>query len=78
MWIAEMHDINFAKQVLGNVKGDAFPHFGTLSRIEGLLSVISEETSEPFFYSLAEASSFLKLSNPPLIKFRYRFLSYCV
>lgn len=70
LWIGPLHDssfLNTALSKLSEMKG----FFGTESRIEGLLSVVSEELNQPLFLSLNEMASFMKVGLPKLVSFRY-------
>lgn len=42
MWIGDIHDTDFVKQTLSDVRTSPSPHLGTRDRIDGFLSVISE------------------------------------
>lgn len=73
-WAEPLHDINFVQKVLGAVSGNP-TRFRTSKRIEGMLSMVTEELQDvPLYYTLDHLSSTVHSSTPPMMQFRSALL----
>lgn len=69
IWAEAIHNVDFVSKVINNVR--ATPElFGTAKRIEGVLSVITEELPVPLYYITDELSSILHCTPPTLLQIR--------
>ncbi|KAM6972546.1 tRNA (guanine(26)-N(2))-dimethyltransferase [Aplochiton taeniatus] len=74
VWAEPLHDVAFVQKVLSAVSGNP-SRFGTSKRIEGMLSVVTEELEDvPLYYAVDHLSSTLHSSTPPLLPFRSALL----
>lgn len=74
IWAEPLHDVAFVQKVLDAVTGNP-SRFGTSKRIEGMLSVVTEELQDvPLYYAVDNLSSTLHCSTPPLLQFRSALL----
>uniref|UniRef100_A0A672MKJ0 tRNA (guanine(26)-N(2))-dimethyltransferase n=1 Tax=Sinocyclocheilus grahami TaxID=75366 RepID=A0A672MKJ0_SINGR len=74
IWAEPIHDIKFVQKVLGAVSGNP-THFRTSKRIEGVLSMVTEELQDvPLYYVLDHLSSTVHCNTPPLLQFRSALL----
>uniref|UniRef100_A0A6I8PK78 tRNA (guanine(26)-N(2))-dimethyltransferase n=1 Tax=Ornithorhynchus anatinus TaxID=9258 RepID=A0A6I8PK78_ORNAN len=70
LWAEPIHDPDFVGRVLSAV-GRNPGRFRTAARIQGVLSMVSEELSDvPLYYTLTQLSSTLHCSTPSLLQFR--------
>lgn len=67
MWSGPIHEKAFAKEVLDLVseKPEAF---GTHARMQGMLSVASEELDLPFYFTPSKIASAFHSEAPPLVE----------
>ncbi|XP_020499096.2 tRNA (guanine(26)-N(2))-dimethyltransferase [Labrus bergylta] len=74
MWAGPIHDLAFVQKVLSAVSGNP-SRFGTSKRIEGMLSMVTEELEDvPLYYSVGSLSSTMHCTTPPLLQFRSALL----
>uniref|UniRef100_A0A8C5D462 tRNA (guanine(26)-N(2))-dimethyltransferase n=1 Tax=Gouania willdenowi TaxID=441366 RepID=A0A8C5D462_GOUWI len=74
LWAEPIHDSQFVHKVLSAVAGNP-SRFGTAKRIEGMLSVVTEELDDvPLYYTVDSLSSTIHCNTPPLLKFRSALL----
>ncbi|KAL1005723.1 hypothetical protein UPYG_G00063160 [Umbra pygmaea] len=74
IWAEPLHDVGFVQRVLSSVSGNP-SRFGTSRRIEGMLSMVTEELPDvPLYYTVDNLSSTLHCSTPPLLQFRSALL----
>ncbi|XP_061770666.1 tRNA (guanine(26)-N(2))-dimethyltransferase [Nerophis ophidion] len=74
IWAEPLHDQAFVQKVLTAVSGNP-SRFGTSKRIEGMLSMVTEELQDvPLYYTVDSLSSTIHCSTPPLLKFRSALL----
>lgn len=74
MWAEPLHDHSFVQKVLGAVSGNP-KRFGTSKRIEGMLSMVTEELEDvPLYYVLDHLSSTVHCNTPPMLQFRSALL----
>lgn len=67
IWSAPLHSLDFVKQVLNT----ASEKLKTYKRIEGVLTVISEELLDcPLYYVLENLSVVLHVQTPPMLVIR--------
>ncbi|TPX38214.1 hypothetical protein SmJEL517_g00413 [Synchytrium microbalum] len=67
MYAGRLHDTPFVKQLLDYIKKDGEKKFKTHVRMNGMLTVVSEELlDQPFYYEIPRLSSCLNTSTPPL------------
>ncbi|XP_038597968.1 tRNA (guanine(26)-N(2))-dimethyltransferase isoform X1 [Tachyglossus aculeatus] len=70
LWAEPIHDADFVGRVLSAVSQNP-GRFHTAARIQGVLSMVSEELSDaPLYYTLTQLSSTLHCSTPSLLQFR--------
>lgn len=74
IWNGPLHDNIFIDQVLTTLP-TVSESFGTVERIEGMLTVCQEELPNPLYFSLNEVAHVMKISCPPLLVFRSAFLN---
>uniref|UniRef100_A0A8C1IMT5 tRNA (guanine(26)-N(2))-dimethyltransferase n=1 Tax=Cyprinus carpio TaxID=7962 RepID=A0A8C1IMT5_CYPCA len=69
IWAEPIHDITFVQKVLGAVSGNP-TRFRTSKRIEGVLSMVTEELRDvPLYYVLDHLSSTVHCNTPPMLQF---------
>uniref|UniRef100_A0AAQ5YXZ2 tRNA (guanine(26)-N(2))-dimethyltransferase n=1 Tax=Amphiprion ocellaris TaxID=80972 RepID=A0AAQ5YXZ2_AMPOC len=69
-----IHDLAFVQKVLSGVSGNP-SRFGTSKRIEGVLSMVTEELEDaPLYYTVDSLSSTVHCNTPPLLQFRSALL----
>ncbi|XP_034385739.1 tRNA (guanine(26)-N(2))-dimethyltransferase [Cyclopterus lumpus] len=74
IWAEPIHDVPFVQKVLSAVSGNP-SRFGTSKRIEGVLSVVTEELEDvPLYYTVDSLSSTIHTNTPPLLQFRSALL----
>ncbi|KAF6729238.1 tRNA (guanine(26)-N(2))-dimethyltransferase [Oryzias melastigma] len=74
IWAEPIHDSRFVQKVLSAVAGNP-SRFGTSKRIEGVLSMVTEELEDvPLYYTIDNLSSTLHCNTPPLLQFRSALL----
>lgn len=74
IWAEPLHDIEFVQKVLSAVSGNP-SRFGTSKRIEGILSMMTEELPDvPLYYTLDHLSSTVHCNTPALLQFRSALL----
>lgn len=74
MWAEPIHDTAFVQKVLSAVSGNP-SRFGTSKRIEGMLSMVTEELEDvPLYYSVDSLSSTIHCNTPPLLQLRSALL----
>ncbi|EPQ58267.1 N2,N2-dimethylguanosine tRNA methyltransferase [Gloeophyllum trabeum ATCC 11539] len=65
MWSGPLHDPEFVGKVLEHLEADA-DHYGTSTRMRGMLTVAKEELTFPFYFTPAKISSFFHCTCPSL------------
>uniref|UniRef100_A0A672YYC2 tRNA (guanine(26)-N(2))-dimethyltransferase n=1 Tax=Sphaeramia orbicularis TaxID=375764 RepID=A0A672YYC2_9TELE len=74
IWAEPIHDSAFVQKVLSAVSGNP-TRFGTSKRIEGVLSMVTEELEDvPLYYTVDQLSSTVHCNTPPLLQFRSALL----
>uniref|UniRef100_A0A3B4ZMI7 tRNA (guanine(26)-N(2))-dimethyltransferase n=1 Tax=Stegastes partitus TaxID=144197 RepID=A0A3B4ZMI7_9TELE len=74
IWAEPIHDLAFVQKVLSGVSGNP-SRFGTSKRIEGMLSMVTEELEDvPLYYTVDSLSSTIHCNTPPLLQFRSALL----
>uniref|UniRef100_A0A671NJ09 tRNA (guanine(26)-N(2))-dimethyltransferase n=1 Tax=Sinocyclocheilus anshuiensis TaxID=1608454 RepID=A0A671NJ09_9TELE len=74
IWAEPIHDIKFVQKVLGAISGNP-TRFRTSKRIEGVLSMVTEELQDvPLYYVLDHLSSTVHCNTPPMLQFRSALL----
>uniref|UniRef100_A0A3Q1H5U9 tRNA (guanine(26)-N(2))-dimethyltransferase n=1 Tax=Anabas testudineus TaxID=64144 RepID=A0A3Q1H5U9_ANATE len=74
IWAEPIHDLPFVQKVLSAVSGNP-SRFGTSKRIEGVLSMVTEELEDvPLYYTVDSLSSTIHCNTPPLLQFRSALL----
>ncbi|XP_034739802.1 tRNA (guanine(26)-N(2))-dimethyltransferase [Etheostoma cragini] len=74
IWAEPIYDLPFVQKVLSAVSGNP-SRFGTSKRIEGMLSMVTEELEDvPLYYTMDSLSSTIHCSTPPLLQFRSALL----
>uniref|UniRef100_A0A8C2A2X5 tRNA (guanine(26)-N(2))-dimethyltransferase n=1 Tax=Cyprinus carpio TaxID=7962 RepID=A0A8C2A2X5_CYPCA len=74
IWAEPIHDITFVQKVLGAVSGNP-TRFRTSKRIEGVLSMVTEELQDiPLYYVLDHLSSTVHCNTPSMLQFRSALL----
>ncbi|KAM4676225.1 tRNA (guanine(26)-N(2))-dimethyltransferase isoform 2-T2 [Discoglossus pictus] len=74
MWAEALHDNDFVRRVLSAVERNP-KRFKTSERIQGVLSMATEELSDvPLYYTLDNLSSVIRCSTPGLLQFRSALL----
>ncbi|XP_070683680.1 tRNA (guanine(26)-N(2))-dimethyltransferase [Pempheris klunzingeri] len=75
MWAEPIHNLPFVQKVLSAVSGNP-SRFGTSKRIEGMLSMVTEELEDvPLYYTVDSLSSTIHCNTPPLLQFRSALLN---
>uniref|UniRef100_A0A8C6UIM3 tRNA (guanine(26)-N(2))-dimethyltransferase n=1 Tax=Neogobius melanostomus TaxID=47308 RepID=A0A8C6UIM3_9GOBI len=74
VWAEPIHDREFVQKVLTAVSVNP-ARFGTSRRIEGVLSMVTEELEDvPLYYTVDNLSSTIHCNTPPLLQFRSALL----
>lgn len=73
VWAEPLHDITFVQKVLDALERNP-KRFKTSDRIEGMLSMVTEELNIPLYYTLDNLSSTVRCSTPSLLQFRSALL----
>ncbi|KAK5865353.1 hypothetical protein PBY51_019633 [Eleginops maclovinus] len=74
IWAEPLHDVAFVQKVLDAVSVNP-SRFGTSKRIEGMLSMVTEELEDaPLYYTVDSLSSTIHCNTPPLLQFRSALL----
>ncbi|XP_061685266.1 tRNA (guanine(26)-N(2))-dimethyltransferase [Syngnathoides biaculeatus] len=74
IWAEPIHDQSFVQKVLTAVSGNP-SRFATSKRIEGILSMVTEELEDtPLYYTVDSLSSTIHCNTPPLLQFRSALL----
>ncbi|XP_061587605.1 tRNA (guanine(26)-N(2))-dimethyltransferase [Cololabis saira] len=74
MWAEPIHDLPFVQKVLSSVSGNP-SRYGTSKRIEGMLSMVTEELEDvPLYCTVDNLSSTIHCNTPPLLQFRSALL----
>ncbi|XP_023670269.2 tRNA (guanine(26)-N(2))-dimethyltransferase [Paramormyrops kingsleyae] len=74
IWAEPIHNVQFVQKVLSAVSGNP-SRFGTSRRIEGMLSMVTEELEDvPLYYTLDNLSSTVHCNTPSLLQFRSALL----
>ncbi|XP_074544760.1 tRNA (guanine(26)-N(2))-dimethyltransferase [Halichoeres trimaculatus] len=74
LWAEPIHDLAFVQKVLSAVSGNP-SRFATSKRIEGMLSMVTEELEDvPLYYAVDSLSSTVHCNTPPLLQFRSALL----
>ncbi|XP_054635983.1 tRNA (guanine(26)-N(2))-dimethyltransferase [Dunckerocampus dactyliophorus] len=74
IWAEPIHNQAFVQKVLSAVSGNP-SRFGTSKRIEGMLSMVTEELEDaPLYYTVDSLSSTIHCNTPPLLQFRSALL----
>lgn len=74
VWAESIHDRDFVQRVLSSVSVNP-SRFGTSRRIEGMLSMVTEELDDvPLYYTVDNLSSTIHCNTPPLLQFRSALL----
>ncbi|XP_056442114.1 tRNA (guanine(26)-N(2))-dimethyltransferase [Gadus chalcogrammus] len=74
IWAEPLHDVSFVQKVLSAVSSNP-SRFGTAKRIEGMLSMVTEELEDvPLYYTVDQLSSIVHCNTPPLLQFRSALL----
>ncbi|XP_053085437.1 tRNA (guanine(26)-N(2))-dimethyltransferase isoform X2 [Pangasianodon hypophthalmus] len=75
IWAEPIHDVEFVQKVLTAVSGNP-SRFGTSKRIEGVLSMVTEELQDvPLYYVLDQLSSTIHCNTPSMLQFRSAVLN---
>ncbi|CAB0017982.1 unnamed protein product, partial [Nesidiocoris tenuis] len=69
VWSGPLHDVPFVEKLLSHVEKN-FDKFGTAKRMIGMLSLIKDELTTPFYYTVDAVCSLVHCEAIPLIKFR--------
>lgn len=74
VWAEPIHDQAFVQRVLTAVSVNP-ARFGTFKRIQGMLSMVTEELEDvPLYYTVDNLSSIVHCNTPPLLQFRSALL----
>ncbi|XP_072255575.1 tRNA (guanine(26)-N(2))-dimethyltransferase isoform X2 [Pyxicephalus adspersus] len=73
IWAEALHDKEFVRRVLSASERNP-KRFKTADRIEGMLSVVTEELDIPLYYTLDNLSSTIRCNTPALLQFRSALL----
>lgn len=74
LWAEPIHNLAFVQKVLSAVSGNP-SRFGTSKRIQGVLSMVTEELEDvPLYYTVDSLSSTLHCNTPPLLQLRSALL----
>ncbi|XP_017261410.1 tRNA (guanine(26)-N(2))-dimethyltransferase [Kryptolebias marmoratus] len=74
IWAEPIHDLGFVQKVLAAMSGNP-SRFGTSKRIEGMLSMVTEELEDvPLYYTVDNLSSTVHCNTPSLLQFRSALL----
>ncbi|XP_072005786.1 tRNA (guanine(26)-N(2))-dimethyltransferase isoform X4 [Engystomops pustulosus] len=73
IWAEPLHDKTFVQKVLDASERNP-ERFKTSDRIEGMLSMVTEELDIPLYYTLDSLSSAVRCNTPSLLQFRSALL----
>lgn len=74
IWVEPIHNQDFVQKVLSSVSVNP-TRFGTSRRIEGVLTMVTEELEDvPLYYTVDNLSSTIRCSTPPLLQLRSALL----
>ncbi|XP_075715233.1 tRNA (guanine(26)-N(2))-dimethyltransferase [Rhinoderma darwinii] len=73
IWVEPLHDVTFVQRVLAASERNP-KRFKTSDRIEGMLSMATEELNIPLYYTLDNLSSTVRCNTPSLLQFRSALL----
>ncbi|KAM9315116.1 tRNA (guanine(26)-N(2))-dimethyltransferase isoform 1-T2 [Pholidichthys leucotaenia] len=74
IWAEPIHNMEFVQKVLTSVSGNP-SRFGTSKRIEGMLSMVTEELEDvPLYYTVDHLSNIIHCNTPSLLQFRSALL----
>ncbi|XP_066449801.1 tRNA (guanine(26)-N(2))-dimethyltransferase isoform X2 [Eleutherodactylus coqui] len=73
IWAEPLHDVPFIQKVLSALERNP-KRFNTSDRIEGMLSMATEELNIPLYYTLDTLSSTVHCNTPSLLQFRSALL----
>ncbi|XP_030638692.1 tRNA (guanine(26)-N(2))-dimethyltransferase [Chanos chanos] len=74
IWAEPLHDVAFVQKVLAAVTGNP-SRFATSKRIEGMLSMVTEELQDiPLYYVIDQMSSIVHCNTPSMLQFRSALL----
>uniref|UniRef100_A0A8H7Y2X7 tRNA (guanine(26)-N(2))-dimethyltransferase n=1 Tax=Psilocybe cubensis TaxID=181762 RepID=A0A8H7Y2X7_PSICU len=65
MWSGRLHDPDFVGKVLAHIEENK-SHYGTSSRMKGMLTVAKEELETPFFFTPSKVASFFHCETPSI------------
>ncbi|KAM9856543.1 tRNA (guanine(26)-N(2))-dimethyltransferase isoform 2-T2 [Aulostomus maculatus] len=74
IWAEPIHDFDFVQRVLYSASGNP-SRFGTSKRIEGVLSMVTEELEDvPLYYTMDSLSNTIHCNTPSMLQFRSALL----
>ncbi|KAM8972509.1 tRNA (guanine(26)-N(2))-dimethyltransferase [Pelodytes ibericus] len=74
LWAESLHDVEFVQRILSALERNP-KRFNTSERIQGMLSMTTEELCDvPLYYTLDNVSSVVRCSTPSLLQFRSALL----
>ncbi|XP_075062728.1 LOW QUALITY PROTEIN: tRNA (guanine(26)-N(2))-dimethyltransferase [Mixophyes fleayi] len=73
VWAEPLHDSAFVQRVLSASERNP-KRFKTTDRIEGMLSMVTEELDIPLYYTMDNLSSTIRCNTPSLLQFRSALL----
>ncbi|KAM3925844.1 tRNA (guanine(26)-N(2))-dimethyltransferase [Leptodactylus fuscus] len=73
IWAEPLHDISFVQKILETSERNP-KRFKTSDRIEGMLSMVTEELPIPLYYTLDTLGSTVRCNTPSLLQFRSALL----
>ncbi|KAE8620088.1 hypothetical protein XENTR_v10010094 [Xenopus tropicalis] len=74
IWAESLHDKDFVERILSALERNP-KRFKTSERIQGVLSMVTEELSDvPLYYTLDNLSSVIRCNTPSLLQFRSALL----
>ncbi|XP_056426291.1 tRNA (guanine(26)-N(2))-dimethyltransferase isoform X2 [Hyla sarda] len=74
IWAEPLHDVAFVQKVLAASERNP-KRFKTADRIEGMLSMVTEELNIPLYYTMDNLSSTVRCNTPSLLQFRSALLN---
>ncbi|NP_001121226.1 tRNA methyltransferase 1 L homeolog [Xenopus laevis] len=75
IWAESLHDKDFVERILSALDRNNSKRFKTAERIQGVLSMVTEELSDvPLYYTLDNLSSVIRCNTPSLLQFRSALL----
>ncbi|XP_063787234.1 tRNA (guanine(26)-N(2))-dimethyltransferase isoform X2 [Pseudophryne corroboree] len=73
IWAEPLHDTDFVQRILSASERNP-KRFKTTDRIDGMLSMVTEELEIPLYYTLDNLSSTIRCNTPSLLQFRSALL----